>query len=117
MDPRDRADAALSRARKRDGVVTPDNMTSPMDCANTQEIPRSVVDRIDGETDPDSTTVLPSSLIESNDSHLATSPPTTKMNPPSPQREETDETELGGLIPTTRTRPAQSNLARRLEGL
>ncbi len=65
MDPRDRADAVLARAQARGGVVTPDNQASPMDAANTQQIPRRVVDRLD--TDPDTTTKLPSSLIEAND--------------------------------------------------
>ncbi|PXY32397.1 hypothetical protein [Prauserella muralis] len=122
MDPRDRADAVLSRAQARNGVVTPDNMVSPMDAANTQQIPRSVVRRIDGEDDPDTTTQLPSSLIESNDSHLAEVPPTTRLDPPpapGPGDGEPDveETEISGLVPTTRTRPAKSNVARRLEGL
>lgn len=36
-----------------------------MDAANTQQIPRRVVDKLD--TDPDTTTKLPSSLIEAND--------------------------------------------------
>ncbi|MHA6805608.1 hypothetical protein [Salinifilum ghardaiensis] len=36
MDPHDRADEALARARARDGgVVTPDNATSPMDAEAT----------------------------------------------------------------------------------
>ncbi|NIJ14001.1 hypothetical protein FHU38_004345 [Saccharomonospora amisosensis] len=117
MDPRDRADAVLSRAQARHGVVTPDNMTSPMDAANTQQLPRSFVNRID-ETDPDSTTVLPSSMIRENDSHLAEPAPTTRLEPPQGHQEPaTGETEITGLVPTTRTRPAQSNVARRLEGL
>lgn len=140
MDPRDRADAVLARAQRRTGVVTPDNMTSPMDSANTQKIPRSVVRRIDSEPDPDSTTKLPSSVIEANDvrrSHLSESSPTTPMpqpgsdNPdvtqpvtiPSSGRSDDDaEGEAGdladgGLVPTTKTTQEQSFLARRLEGL
>ncbi|GAA1346875.1 hypothetical protein [Saccharothrix algeriensis] len=60
MDPRARADAALARARARGiHVVTPDNMTSPMDSSATQQIPRSMVDAADPRTaDPDSTMVL-----------------------------------------------------------
>ncbi|WP_199433971.1 hypothetical protein [Qaidamihabitans albus] len=122
MDPRDRADALLSRAQARDGVVTPDNMTSPMDAANTQQIPRSVVSRID-EQDPDSTTVLPSSMIEQSmaesGSHLDESEPTTRLDlPPSRGPEpEVERTEIGGLIPTTTTRRTQSELSRRLDGL
>ncbi|WP_199439467.1 hypothetical protein [Umezawaea beigongshangensis] len=60
MDPRDRADAVLARARARGlHVVTPDNMTSPMDSSATQQIPRSVVAAVDPRgLDPDSTMVL-----------------------------------------------------------
>jgi hypothetical protein len=44
MDPRDRADAALARARARNSlIVTPDDAVSPMDAAATVQIPRSVV--------------------------------------------------------------------------
>ncbi|WP_408640277.1 hypothetical protein [Saccharomonospora saliphila] len=65
-----------------------------MDASNTQQIPRRVVDRIDAEPDPDTTTKLPSSLIEANDvaawgeapgerdSHLATAQPTTPLTRP-----------------------------------
>lgn len=118
MDPRDRADVLLSRAQTRAGVITPDNMTSPMDSANTQQIPRSVVNRIDTEPDPDSTTVLSSSTIEANDSHLAATAPTVRLDQEEEQSSSSREDEEGGLVPTVRTRPApQSYLARRLEGL
>ncbi|ASR34282.1 hypothetical protein BAY61_03945 [Prauserella marina] len=148
MDPRDRADAVLFRAQARDGVVTPDNMTSPMDAANTQQIPRSLVRRIDGELDPDTTTKLSAAFIERNDgqfddSHLAASAPTSRMEPrtqpfrtQSPQTApshaepdrtqplqvqsqamEPEHTEMTGLVPTTRTFQGHSDFARRLEGL
>jgi hypothetical protein len=60
MDPRDRADALLARARARGAhVVTPDNMTSPMDSAATQQIPRTVVNAVDPrDLDPESTMVI-----------------------------------------------------------
>lgn len=59
MDPRERADAALARARARGAfVVTPDDAVSPMDAANTVQIPRSVVNAADGNN-PDSTMVIP----------------------------------------------------------
>jgi hypothetical protein len=140
MDPRQRADAVLSRAETRRGVVTPGNMVSPMDAANTQQIPRSVVDGIDSD-DPDSTTVLPSTLIERNDSHLADSPATGRIEPAAttPHAAKAPETtaaapeagacpesrnapggertEISGLVPTTRVWPTQSDVARRLEGL
>lgn len=81
MDPRARADALLARASARGAfVVTPDNATSPMDSANTQQIPRSVVAEIDRDTDPDTTTQLPASLIAQNDHHLAGQEPTTRLD-------------------------------------
>lgn len=50
MDPLDRADAALARARARGAfVVTPEDAVSPMDAANTLQIPRTVVAAIDRE--------------------------------------------------------------------
>ncbi|HWC81273.1 MAG TPA: hypothetical protein VG756_15070 [Pseudonocardiaceae bacterium] len=59
MDPRDRAEATLARARARGAfVVTPDDAVSPMDAANTLQIPRAVVDALDSEN-PDSTMVIP----------------------------------------------------------
>ncbi|PPK69805.1 hypothetical protein V5P93_006554 [Actinokineospora auranticolor] len=59
MDPRDRADAILARARARGAyVVTPESAISPMDAAATLQIPRAVVSAID-EADPDVTMVFP----------------------------------------------------------
>lgn len=53
MDPRNRADETLARARARGAfVVTPDNATSPMDASTTQRIPRDVIASGD---DPDPT--------------------------------------------------------------
>ncbi|EIE97630.1 hypothetical protein [Saccharomonospora glauca] len=147
MDPRDRADAVLARAQARKGVVTPDNMTSPMDSVNTQQIPRAVVQKIDSEVDPNTTTKLPSSVIEANDvsreSHLSETMPTTPMRTPLSEQPDvtqpvsipssegsgdtkadaqaesrTDEdSDDGGLVPTTKTTRNQSYVARRLEGL
>ncbi|SHG47242.1 hypothetical protein [Streptoalloteichus hindustanus] len=62
MDPRERADELLARARARGGfVVTPDSATSPMDAANTIQIPRIVVDSVDPRNagDLESTLILP----------------------------------------------------------
>ncbi|WP_215547595.1 hypothetical protein [Amycolatopsis sp. CA-230715] len=142
MDPRDRADAQLSRARARGAyVVTSDNATSPMDSSNTQQIPRSVVSEIDRSDDPDTTTVLPSEMIEAASHHLANEestarlerasqsrdaqttplPQPTKPQPrprPAPGRDGVSS--VSGVVPTT-TQPApadgQSALSRRLEGL
>ncbi|MFD6794870.1 MULTISPECIES: hypothetical protein [Prauserella salsuginis group] len=80
MDPRDRADAVLARAQRRSGVVTPDNMQSPMDSSDTQVIPSSVV-RSAAEQDPDATAKVPASVIERNDeSHLSRPSPTVPLN-------------------------------------
>src|SRR5262249_38652120 len=49
MDPLERADAALARARARGAfVVTPESAVSPMDAASTLQIPRVVVSENDG---------------------------------------------------------------------
>ncbi|WP_338599901.1 hypothetical protein [Saccharopolyspora sp. SCSIO 74807] len=60
MDPRDRADETLARARARGRfVVTPDSATSPMDASNTVRIPRDVVDAADrAGHDPNATRTL-----------------------------------------------------------
>ncbi len=62
MDPRERADATLARARARGAfVVTPESAVSPMDAANTLQIPRVVVAANDERRadDPDATLVVP----------------------------------------------------------
>ncbi|HEY8372228.1 MAG TPA: hypothetical protein VIL00_05745 [Pseudonocardiaceae bacterium] len=71
MNPRERADELLARARSRGAfVVTPDDATSPMDAASTVQIPRIVIDAADSsgaddpaksrqDVDPDSTVILP----------------------------------------------------------
>jgi hypothetical protein len=59
MDPRDRADAILARARARGAfVVTPESAVSPMDAASTLQIPRAVVAAAD-EQDSETTMVVP----------------------------------------------------------
>lgn len=64
MDPRERADAALARARARGAfVVTPESAISPMDAASTLQIPRTVVVANDErQNDPDATMVVPGSV-------------------------------------------------------
>lgn len=84
MDPLDRADALLSRAQARGSyVVTPQSAISPMDAANTQQIPRSVVRGADASAvDPDATTVLAREQIRENDDshhHLSEPSPTTTL--------------------------------------
>jgi len=122
MDPRDRADALLARARARGAfVVTPEDAVSPMDASNTQQIPRDVVNRIDNGDDGETTAVVPSSVIDSVEQSIATEPkPGTRVGmrpvaPPPPQ--EPEEVEVGGLIPTRTQSTGRSDLSRRLEGL
>ena len=122
MDPRERADALLARARARGAfVVTPDDAISPMDASNTQQIPRSVVARIDKGDDGETTAVVPSSVIDSVERSIAADPkPGTRvgMRPVAPPRPKPapEEQEVGGLIPTTTQSTGRSDLSRRLEG-
>jgi hypothetical protein len=65
MDPRERADAALARARARGAwVVTPESAISPMDAANTLQLPRIVVTENDERRDPDATLVVPIAEVQ-----------------------------------------------------
>ncbi|MGW3998967.1 hypothetical protein [Amycolatopsis sp. NPDC004772] len=110
MDPRDRADALLARAQARGVfVVTPDSATSPMDSANTQQIPRAQIDGLDRSRDPDTTTQLPASLIEENDHPLAGAAPTRRMEVQGGRRPQST-TPLSTPSPTT---PMSTPLARR----
>jgi hypothetical protein len=138
MDPRDRADALLARARARGVfVVTPDDATSPMDAANTQQIPRVLVTELDRDQDPDTTISLSASLIEaSGGHHLAETEPTTRMDLPPARRSRSKPRsrpqqaarqapepvteapeEVGGLVPTKTTSTGRSSLSRRLDGI
>ncbi|GAB2981892.1 hypothetical protein [Saccharothrix stipae] len=112
MDPRARADAALARARARGiHVVTPDNMTSPMDSSATQQIPRSMVNAVDPRADPDSTMVLAA--------HVAAGQPAPPAPPPPPAAPE-PEPELRvapGPVPTVQQVPtSRPSLSQRLSG-
>lgn len=64
MDPRERADAALARARARGSfVVTPDDAVSPMDAKSTLQIPRSMIlAAARRDDDPEATMVVPAAL-------------------------------------------------------
>lgn len=111
MDPRARADAALARARARGiHVVTPDNMTSPMDSSATQQIPRAVVNAADPRgDDPDSTMVLAA--------HVAAGQPAPPP-PPAPEPEPEQELRVApGPVPTVQRVPtARPSLSQRLSG-
>lgn len=116
MDPRERADVALARARARGAfVVTPDDAVSPMDAANTLQIPRSVVAAADQQ---DSTMVIPAATVNGQ-----TPPPYPRQQPPAPgypqQQPEAQPPprQLDGLVPTTQQPGTQrSMLSRRLDG-
>jgi hypothetical protein len=126
MDPRERADAILARARARGAfVVTPESAVSPMDAANTLQIPRAVVAAAD---DPEATMVvareeLPAIAQEALTDVVAVPHP----GPRSRQRRlEQHQSMLAaqaareaedGLVPTVKQPPASgSSLSARLDG-
>lgn len=141
MDPRDRADAALARARARGAfVVTPDDAVSPMDAKNTQQIPRAVVNALDtSRQDGDTTMVISAGAARGQ--APGQQPPQGPQQPISPalleetrtqpvqlptqqdyrQQQEPEQPpaprEMDGLVPTVQ-QPAnpRSTLSRRLEG-
>jgi hypothetical protein len=99
MDPRDRAETMLARARdRRDGVITPLNQSSHMDAEATDRIPAAVVAALEEVPDTDS---IPA--------------------PGAPRRlaeEQVRVREVPGVVPTTRTeQPRRVSLAERLSGL
>ena len=145
MDPRDRADAVLARARARGlNVVTPDNMTSPMDSSATQQIPRAVVAAADPRgVDPDSTMILSARTAAGQPPQQAPAPrqpgqqqpgqpaqqqpgqqpgraqasqnqPGQQQKPAAPQRKEQP---VQGLVPTVQqTDTSRPSLSQRLNG-
>src|SRR5262245_30221136 len=142
MDPRDRADAILARARARGAfVVTPESAVSPMDAASTLQIPRAVVSAAD-ERDAEKTMVVP--VVPA-----AGAPPAQEELPAIAQEALTDvvavphpgprsrqrrleqhqsmlaaqaaaraatEEEVEGLIPTVKRPPSNGTLSQRLDG-
>lgn len=139
MDPRERADVALARARARGAfVVTPDDAVSPMDAANTLQIPRSVVAAAD---QPESTMVIPAATARGQMPPPASQqfpqpghqtgphqpvPQPAPVHSPGPARldgqaqpieEQPPPRQLDGLVPTTQQPGTQrSMLTRRLDG-
>ncbi|HEU5475847.1 MAG TPA: hypothetical protein VFV67_34860 [Actinophytocola sp.] len=141
MDPRERADAALARARARGSfVVTPESAISPMDAASTLQIPRNLVSAIDRrDDDPEATMSLPA--VEPEDTRPAIAqeaatqslaspaPPARRAPeraprepvamswaPPEPDPEPQPE-HVEGLVPTVKQPPAtRSSLSQRLDG-
>ncbi|SEQ71511.1 MULTISPECIES: hypothetical protein [Lentzea] len=122
MDPRDRADALLARARARGrNIVTPDNMTSPMDASDTQQIPRALVNAVDPRRDPDSTMILSPAQMGQQRPHQAPGAPMPTQPLPA-QQAPADDAEITqvvqpGLIPTVSHHQQKRNtLSQRLSG-
>lgn len=123
MDPRDRADAMLARARARGRhIVTPDNMTSPMDASDTQQVPRTLVNAMDPRRDPDSTMILSPHQMGHQS---APRPPQHQPMPTQPmpvQQGPVDDAEITqvvqpGVIPTVSNhQQARGSLSQRLSG-
>lgn len=131
MDPRDRADAILARARARGAfVVTPESAVSPMDAANTLQIPRAVVAAAD-HADPEQTMVVPAAELPAiaqealtDVVHVPHPGPRSRQrrieqhqnmlaNRPAPPPEEP----VDGLIPTVKQQiPTNESLSQRLDG-
>jgi hypothetical protein len=145
MDPRERADATLARARARGAfVVTPESALSPMDAASTLQIPRTVVAANDDRhDDPEATLVVPSPVargrVAENVPAIAQEAATAVVATPPGMRSrqrriedaerirqqrqhqrpapEPHTEELDGFIPTTKHPPTQpTTLSQRLEG-
>ena len=132
MDPRDRADAMLARARARGrNIVTPDNMTSPMDSSDTQQIPRTLVNAMDPYRDPDSTMILPPAQMGQQQRPPQHMPPqhmppqhTPVQAPPTQpiQQQVADDAEITqvvqqGVIPTVSNhQQTRNSLTQRLNG-
>ncbi|WP_246361385.1 hypothetical protein [Haloechinothrix aidingensis] len=143
MDPLDKADAMLSRARDRDTfVVTPDTALSPMDASRTVQISRAVVADSDtaGTDDPDATAVVPRAQIRAQDTkqhHLTDPTPTVPLPDPDadtpprgfpmpdlteggtvqqrPAEDVVEHEQNDELVPTV-TRTRRSSVTRRLDG-
>ncbi|MEO6083140.1 MAG: hypothetical protein ABIQ18_08535 [Umezawaea sp.] len=128
MDPRDRADALLARARARGAhVVTPDNMTSPMDSSATQQIPRTMVNAVDPRTlDPESTMVISAQMVTGDRRPPQQQPPPPQQQyqqqPPPQQHYQQQQTEPvqragPGPVPTVQqSQGGRPSLTQRLNG-
>lgn len=122
MDPRDRADAMLARARARGrNIVTPDNMTSPMDASDTLQIPRTLVNAIDPRRDPDSTMILQPAQMGHPQQRPPGQPMPAQPMPAAPMQvaEDAEITQVvqPGVIPTVSNhRQNRNSLSQRLSG-
>jgi hypothetical protein len=130
MDPRERADAALARARARGAyVVTPEDAISPMDASATIQIPRVVVAGLDErQADPEATMVVQHPLAQSQPTQSQPSP-----RPPFPQQQghgyaqappqprqrdaEPEQQQPEGMVPTVKQPPKpRRTMSERLDG-
>jgi hypothetical protein len=136
MDPRERADATLARARARGAfVVTPESATSPMDAASTLQIPRALVSAVDRrDDDPEATMVVPAvrpddipAIAQEASTQVLTprrplpddnTPPRPWAPPIQPPPPPPEPVPLDGLVPTVKQPPPtnRSNLSQRLDG-
>lgn len=126
MDPRDRADAMLARARARRAyVVTPEDAVSPMDAANTLQIPQAVVAAVDDQDDEEPTSSMPAPQPPGlrDDPELTDEPRTQPlhMRPPAPAapvtRSKPTDRQMDGLLPTVQQPHAgRPSLSERLGG-
>ena len=102
MDPRERADAALARARARGAyVVTPEDAISPMDASATIQIPRVVVASLDErQGDPEATMVVQHPLAQSQPTQSQPSP-----RPPFPAQQHGQGYGQGHQVPQQQQQP------------
>ncbi|MBP2322841.1 hypothetical protein JOF56_003226 [Kibdelosporangium banguiense] len=138
MDPRERADAALARARARGAfVVTPEDAISPMDAVNTLQIPRVVVDALDNQhqADPEATMAVGHPLSDPQPTQRHPSPrrpqpypnapkqhhyqhqaPPPRQAPP-PEQEQQQQEQPEGMVPTVKKQPSpRPTMSQRLDG-
>lgn len=121
MDPRERADAILARARARGSyVVTPESAISPMDASATLQIPRAVVKALDNE-DPEVTMVFPVTRSQDELPAIAQEAATTSVASPGRPTERLPvppPEQVDGLVPTMKPRPnpERPTFGQRLDG-
>jgi hypothetical protein len=132
MDPRERADAILARARARGAfVVTPESAVSPMDAANTLQIPRAVVAAADAQ-DPEQTMVVPAAELPAIAQEALTDVVAVPHPGPRSRQRRLEQhqnmlaareaaaarepEEVEGLVPTVKQPPSTGSLSQRLEG-
>ncbi|MET0235431.1 MAG: hypothetical protein ABW224_12375 [Kibdelosporangium sp.] len=136
MDPRERADAALARARARGAfVVTPEDAISPMDAANTLQIPRVVVSALDNQQpDAEATMVVGHPLSDPQPTQRHPSPRKPQPYPNAPQHQhhhqyqaappprqapppEREQEQPEGMVPTLKKQQSsRPTLSQRLDG-